>query len=47
VFMAPGGQLFISYHAWTAPNIDYPNRRQLHVGKLNFSGGVPQVVDVS
>ena len=47
VFMAPGGQLFISYHAWTSPNIGYPNKRQLHVDKLTFAGTTPQVASVS
>jgi hypothetical protein len=47
VFVAPGGQLFIAYHAWTAPYIGYLYKRQLHVDKLNVVGGAPQVTDVS
>lgn len=41
VFIAPGGQTFVSYHAWTDPNIGYPNKRQLHVEKLSLSSGRP------
>src|SRR5262249_55479655 len=47
VFIAPGGQLFIAYHAWTAPYIGYLYKRQLHVDKLNIVGGAPQVTDFS
>jgi beta-xylosidase len=47
VFMAPGGQLFLSYHAWTQGYVGYLNRRQLHVDRLSFGGGVPQVSSVS
>ncbi|MBI2704618.1 MAG: family 43 glycosylhydrolase [Actinobacteria bacterium] len=43
VFQAPGGQWFVAYHAWTAPNIGYPNRRRIYVDKLSFQNGRPVV----
>jgi GH43 family beta-xylosidase len=47
IFVAPGGQPFIAFHAWTAPYIGYGNKRQLHVDKLNVVGGTPQVSEIS
>jgi hypothetical protein len=47
VFVAPGGQPFIAFHAWTAPYIGYGNKRQLHIDRLNIVGGAPQVTEIS
>lgn len=44
VFQAPGGQWFVAYHAWTAPNVGYPNRRRIYVDKLSFQNGRPVIV---
>lgn len=41
VFIAPGGQTFMSYHAWTHPHIGYPNKRQLHVERLQIIANHP------
>lgn len=48
----PGGQEFfvdskggpwIAFHAWAEPDIGYPHRRRLHVERLDFSAGRPQL----
>jgi beta-xylosidase len=46
----PGGQevvrdqaggLWLTFHAWTEPNVGYPNRRTLRVERLSFPYGTP------
>jgi hypothetical protein len=36
VLTAPDGSRFVSFHAWTAPDIGFPDKRQLHVEQLRF-----------
>jgi hypothetical protein len=31
-----GGRLHLAFHAWTAPDIGYPNRRKLHLRAVEF-----------
>lgn len=33
-----GDQLHLAFHAWTAPDVGYPNRRKLHVRPVAFDG---------
>jgi Glycosyl hydrolases family 43 len=35
------GRLWLTFHAWTEPNVGYPNRRTLRVERLNFANGTP------
>ena len=30
------GTPYLSFHAWTWPDIGFPNKRQLHVERLTF-----------
>ena len=41
VFADAGGGLWVAYHAFTEPNVGYPNSRRLHLAPLTFSAGVP------
>ena len=39
------GRLHLAFHAWTAPDVGYPNRRKLHIRAVAFDGfGRPLVV---
>jgi len=37
------GQLWLVFHAWTAPHVGFPNRRTLRMAVLDLAGGVPRV----
>lgn len=44
VVRAPGDRLLFAYHAWSAPNVGFPNRRVLHLDPLTFNPtGWPQI----
>lgn len=44
IFTDAGGNLWLAYHAWTAPNVGYPSgNRSLHIDLLHFVNGVPVV----
>jgi beta-xylosidase len=41
-FRDAGGQLWMTYHAWTAPRVGYPwGRRSLRIEPVFFEGGAP------
>lgn len=42
-FRDSSGNLWFAYHAWTEPNVGWPNKRQLHVERLRVSAGHPTV----
>lgn len=35
------GRLLFSFHAWSAPDIGYPNRRLLYLAPIGMDGGTP------
>ncbi len=37
------GRLHLVFHAWTASDVGYPNKRSLHVADLAFLGDVPVI----
>lgn len=42
VFTDPQGRLWMAYHAWTLPNIGYPNgARSFRIDRLTFKDGKP------
>ena len=43
VFADADGGLWVAYHAFTEPNVGYPNSRRLHLAPLTFSAGVPVI----
>jgi len=45
IFSDPQGQLWMSYHAWSAPIVGYANggSRSLRIDRLDFPGGVPSL----
>ena len=45
VFTDADGRLWMAYHAWTAPDVGYPNRRMLHLSRLAFEAGEPVLFD--
>jgi beta-xylosidase len=44
-FEGPRGQLFMAYHAWTAPRVGYGmgGRRSLRIERVTFEGGEPKI----
>jgi hypothetical protein len=41
-FTDAGGQLWMAYHAYTEPNVGYPNSRRLHLMRVAFDpAGAP------
>jgi Glycosyl hydrolases family 43 len=41
-FADASGQLWMAYHAWTEPNVGYPNSRRLHLMRVGFDpAGAP------
>lgn len=45
VFSSPDGQMWLAYHAWTAPNVGYPQggARSLRIDHMTFVDGGPMV----
>lgn len=41
LFTDGAGRLWMAYHAWTAPDVGYPNRRMLHLTRVAFRAGEP------
>jgi hypothetical protein len=38
------GRLHLAFHAWTAPDVGYPNRRKLHVRPVDFDAAGRPVI---
>ena len=43
VLRGPSGQVWLVFHAWTAPHVGFPNRRTLRMAALDLAGGVPRL----
>ena len=45
LFTDPRGQLWMTYHAWSAPSVGYSNggTRSLRIDRVDFTGGVPSL----
>jgi beta-xylosidase len=43
LFADAGGGLWMAYHAFTEPNVGYPNSRRLHLAPVDLTTGAPVV----
>ena len=42
-FTAPNGAVWLAFHAFTQPEVGYPNSRTLHFAAVHIVGGIPVV----
>ncbi len=43
LFTASDGRVWMAYHAFTEPNVGYPNSRRLHLAPVDFTTGSPVI----
>jgi hypothetical protein len=43
LFTAADGRMWAAYHAFTEPNVGYPNSRRLHLAPVDFATGSPVI----
>ncbi len=43
LFPGADGRLWMAYHAFTEPNVGYPNSRRLHLAPVDFATGAPVI----